>query len=91
MTPWAAGTECPYDFYPEFKKLLNDASYHFADDSSKEWALGYLLVEDAAAMVADRELPFWVIERMRREAGSMVDTDLFMNKVLAYLYRNKGV
>ena len=91
MQPWPAGTECPYEFYPEFKSLMQSASYHYADDSGNEWQRGSLYLQDAANMAADLELPFWVITRMVQETKSLVTLDLFMSKMLDYLYRHKGV
>lgn len=91
MQPWPAGTECPFEFYPEFKALLNQASYHYADDSGNEWQKGSLCLKDAANMAADLELPFWIIDRVVRETKSLITLDTFMSKMLNYLYRQKGV
>ena len=91
MQPWPADTECPYEFWPEFKSLLDQARYHFADDTGNEWQKGVIYIEDAANMAADLEMPFWVITRLVREAKSLVTLDTFMSKMLNYLYRQKGI
>jgi hypothetical protein len=83
---WRADTECPYEFYPTFKKLLDFASYHFADDSSEEWSKGYVMVQEAAELLVTNKVPFWAIKRMTKETKSLVDLDTLMQKMLVVLY-----
>ena len=89
MQPWPADTECPYEFYPAFKASLNQASYHFADDSGSEWQKGYRHVDEAVEQIINLQMPFWAIRRMVSDAKSLVDFDTFMAKMLKKLYETK--
>ena len=91
MTPWSADKECPYDFYPAFKHALNQASYHFADESGSEWSKGYLYIDDAVKIAMDNQLPFWVMQRMVKDSRSLVDFEAFMSRLLRTLYRSSSM
>lgn len=88
MTPWPADTECPYEFYPKFKASLNQASYHFADDTGNEYQKGYRHIDEAVKQIVDLQMPYWAIRRMVSDAKSLVDFDSFMAKLLKHLYAN---
>ena len=84
---WRAGTPCPYPHYERFKTLLDDASYHFADDSGSEWALGLEKVQIAADYVAQMRYPYHAIKMMVHEAKSLVTADMVLHRVIEGLYR----
>ena len=83
---WPAGTECDAPGYQDFKKALNDASYHFADDSSKEWSRGNQCVRYAVQIAIENQYPYWAIERMIREINSLVTLSSFMSIMVNRLY-----
>jgi hypothetical protein len=83
---WNSGQECPWPIYEDFKKLLNDASYHFADDSGQEWGRGYNLVDDAVDLVISNGYDYNAIKRMVSETKSLVDGDMFLRLVVKKLY-----
>lgn len=86
MKPWKAGTECPHESYPRFKECLDRSSFHFADDSAKEWDIGYNLINEAVDIAIANKYPFWAIKRMFVEIKPLGGIDLFMGKLLNRLY-----
>jgi hypothetical protein len=84
MQPWRADTECPYPMYQEFKMLLNQASFHYADDSGTEWKSATACISKAAEVAIAADYPYWAIERMWSEIKPLASWDGFMN-----IYINK--
>ncbi len=70
-----------------FQKFLNDASYHYADDSAGEWAQGAKLVVEAAKVVIENKWRFWQIQAAHREAAPLVTFDQVMEQVCNIAYR----
>lgn len=70
-------------------KHLTDASYHYADDSAKEWQRGRSHVKEAAQMCNNLGLGYEAIYRLHKHESQLVDFDQFMNAVLTDA-RQKG-
>ena len=86
MRPWMQDQECSWEHWPEFKRLLDRAGYHFADDSASEWVQARQCVDDAARLVAAHQVPFWAIQRMVADVRGLVTLDDFMQRLLSHLY-----
>lgn len=71
----------------QFQKLLNDASYHYADDSGGEWGRGAKLVVEAAKLVIANKWRFWQIKEAHREAAPLVSFEQVMEQVCNVAYR----
>lgn len=53
--------------HQDFVKLINDASYHFADDTTREWSLGREKLRKAAEILVANGWRFWMIQRVWAE------------------------
>lgn len=62
--------------------LLNAASYHFADDSAKEWGIGNQKVAEAANKVNQLSLSFSAIRALYAHRQQLVAFDQLLNAVL---------
>jgi hypothetical protein len=82
MEIWPAGTECKDPSYPEFKKCLKSASYHYADDSTKEWHMAHDFMDRAALIAINNRYPFWAIKRMFNEIKPLASIDDLMERLL---------
>jgi len=71
----------------QFQKLLNDASFHYADDSGGEWGRGAQLVIDAVKVVIENKWRFWQIKEAHRESAPLVTFDQVMEQVCNIAYR----
>lgn len=71
----------------QFQKLLNDASFHYADDSGGEWGQGAQLVIDAVKVVIENKWRFWQIKEAHRESAPLVTFDQVMEQVCNIAYR----
>lgn len=71
----------------QFQKLLNDASYHYADDSGGEWGRGAQLVIDAAKVAIENKWRFWQIQAAHREGAPLVTFDQVMEQICNVAYR----
>ncbi len=71
----------------QFQKLLNDASYHYADDSGSEWSRGAKLVLEAAQLAITNKWRFWQIKEAHREAAPLVSFEQVMEQVCNLAYR----
>ena len=61
---------------------LDDASYHYADDSAREWGKGDLAKEQAAAEVNRLMLSTRAIEALYTERQQLVSRENFMDAIL---------
>lgn len=86
MDIWRAGTECGHPSYESFKEALNQASYHYADDSGLEWSKARVELDAAVEIAIQNQYPFWAIKRMFGEIKPLVDLDSFMGRLLTKLY-----
>jgi len=82
---WKAETECPHPMYQEFKKFINQASYHHADDSSKEWGEAILCLSKAADVAIEADFPYWAMERMWHEINPLASWNGFMHTYITKL------
>ena len=87
MKTWFAGTECSHSSYAAFKAAINSASYHFADDSSKELAAAYQHLDVAIAIAVENKYPFWAIKRMFSDIKPLVSIDDFIGRMLTAFYK----
>jgi hypothetical protein len=71
----------------QFQKLLNDASYHYADDSGGEWSRGSGLVVEAAKVAIENKWRFWQIQAAHREGAPLVTFDQVMEQICNVAYR----
>lgn len=71
----------------EFQKLLNSASFHYADDSTSEWGLGAKMVVEAAKIAIDNKWRFWQIKEAHRESAPLVSFDQIMEQICNVAYR----
>ena len=78
VQPWASGTPCPVEGYSDFAKALKQASYHFADDSGKEWGSANACMDRAAEIAVNAAWPYWAMKRMYQEIGTLPTFDNFM-------------
>jgi hypothetical protein len=74
--------KAPEDRLLKVVKLLSDASYHYADDSSKEWGRAASLVKEAAEEVNFLRLGFQAIEALYKHAPQLVSFSEFINEIL---------
>lgn len=79
VKPWPAGSVCPEPDYAAFAEALKQASYHFADDSGKEWGRANLCMATAASYAINAAWPYWVMKRMYREIAPLPTFDSFMD------------
>lgn len=61
---------------------LSDASYHYADDSGKEWSAGNGAVQRAAKAVNAAGLGHYAITCLHRHTSQLVTLDRFMDAIL---------
>lgn len=73
----------------QFQKLLNDASYHYADDSGVEWGRGAQLVSEAAQVAIGNKWRYWQIQAAYSAAKSapLVTFDQVMEQICNLAYR----
>lgn len=64
-------------------KHLHEASYHYADDSGREWELAKQHVADAANILNKLQLPFRAICEIQNEAKPLMPLDDIVDAVLA--------
>jgi hypothetical protein len=64
-------------------KCLSSASYHYADDSGKEWATASVAMRTAAAEVNRLRLGVTAIVALHRHAQQLVSLNDFIDKILA--------
>jgi hypothetical protein len=61
---------------------LSSASYHFADDSGKEWADAYKTLDAPEKAVNRLRLGFYAIQCLHRDKPQLVTLDQFMDAIL---------
>jgi hypothetical protein len=74
------------DLEAEIQKLLSQASYHYADDSTQEWQKADWYLSLAADKIIEYQLPHWKIKQMVRDAGNLIDPDTLVSTVIKRLY-----
>lgn len=74
--------KAPSDLLLKIVKLLLDASYHYADDSGKEWAIARERVNEAARIVNELKLGFAACEHLYKHTSQLVSFEQFMNAIL---------
>jgi hypothetical protein len=85
VSPWPLKTECPLEGFPEFKKLLMDASYHHAG-SQQEWKIAKNYIRKAAEVAIVEQWPYWAMDRMFRQIVPLVEWSQFMQTYINILY-----
>jgi len=63
-------------------QLLSSASYHYADDSGREWGRASLAKMEAAAIINQHKLRFYAIEALYKEAPQLFVLGDLINAVL---------
>lgn len=63
-------------------KLMSDASYHYADDSTREWGKAALCKMQAAAKINSFKLDYDAIEALFREKRQLFALSDLINAVL---------
>jgi hypothetical protein len=74
------------DVEAEIQKLLSQASYHYADDSTKEWQKADRYLYLAADKIIEYQLPHWRIKQIVLDAKGLVDPDTLVSIVIKRLY-----
>lgn len=67
--------------------LFQQASYHFADDSTSEWQKGYRNLDLAAEIIFEQQYPLYRIKEMIQESRSLVDLDTMLTRILKLAYK----
>lgn len=62
--------------------LLSSASYHYADDSGKEWGTANMKKMEAAALINQYKLSFYAIECLYKEAPQLFTLGELINAVI---------
>jgi hypothetical protein len=89
ISPWPAKTRCPEDGADEFIKWLNQASYHNAGLIG-EMSSARECIYKAAQVAIDQDWPYWVIDRVFRETGPLVEFGSFMQAYINILTAKRG-
>ena len=63
-------------------KLLSDASFNYADDSTSEWGAAKAAIKLTAAKCNSLRLSFHAIECLHRDQPQLVTFEQFMDAVL---------
>lgn len=66
----------------EIVSLLSSASYHYADDSGKEWGTANMKKMEAAALINQHKLGFFAIECLYKEAPQLFTLGDLINAVI---------
>lgn len=88
VKPWKAGEPCPLPRFEEFKKELNNASFHNAGPSDEAGA-ARKATHAAAEIALDQLWPLWAIKRMFREIAPLVDETSFLQMYVNILLENQ--
>lgn len=78
IRPWPANAECPEPGFADFKRFLNQASYHNAAEGTGEAGDAHYNVQCAAQIAIIQDWPYWVMDRMFREIAPLVAWESFM-------------
>jgi hypothetical protein len=78
------------DLETEIQKLLSQASYHYADDSTAEWQKADWYLGLAADKIIEYQLPHWKIKQIVLDAKGLVDPDTLVSAVIKRLYSSLG-
>ena len=66
--------------------LFNQASYHFADDSIKEWDKAYWRLDKAANLIVKYQYPLYRIKEMVKASNGLIDIDTVLTRILNLVY-----
>jgi hypothetical protein len=79
-----------FDELSEVVALLSKASYHFSDDSAKEWGAAKKAVRDAAKICASFELGLSALQHIHKHTSQLVAFEQFIDAVMRARYE-RGV
>jgi hypothetical protein len=72
--------------FPEVHKLLMDASFHFADDTAREWGSARKAQREACQIIIDNRWPAWRIAQAHEEIKPIMPLEDLYNTILQILY-----
>ena len=67
--------------------LFRHASFHFADDTAKEWDKAYWRLDRAAELIVEYQFPLHRIKDMVNASDRLIDLDTVLTKVLKAAYQ----
>lgn len=67
---------------PEMVELLRTASYHYADDTGKEWGAAGRAMDEFTDKVFEYHLTFWHIEEIILEADPLMPRGAIFDGVI---------
>lgn len=76
--------EAPADDLQRIVDNLSSASYHYADDSAKEWKVARQKMREAAEIINRHRLPFYAIKCLHRHTSQLVSLDDVVDAALAH-------
>lgn len=68
--------------------LFRHASYHFADDTAKEWDKAYWRLDRAAELIVEYQFPLYRIKELVKASDSLIDLDTVLTRVLKLAYKS---
>lgn len=71
-------------------KHLSSASYHYADDSGKEWTQATNHVNSAADLIIKCKLELGAVRHLHSHQSQLVSLDDLMRRVLTKLYADRA-
>jgi len=77
--------KAPPDELTYIVKMLSDASFHYADDSGKEWGKGRLALDIAASKCVQLKLSYDALELLYKDKPQLVSFSQFMDHILSGL------
>jgi hypothetical protein len=73
---------------PEMVELLRTASYHYADDTGKEWGAAGRAMDDFVNKAVEHELSYYHLDDIYREADPLVPFSAIIDALLRKAYNN---
>jgi hypothetical protein len=73
---------------PKLVELLRTASYHYADDSGKEWGAAARAMDEFIELAVEKELTYYHYEDVYTAATPLMPFSAIVDGVLRYLKRN---
>lgn len=80
----------PAEDLARIMKLMLDASYHYADDTAREWSRGNRCMIEAAQIANQHKLSFGAIKSLHSEAKPIMPLSDWANSVLRDARDPKG-
>jgi hypothetical protein len=68
--------------------LFRHASFHFADDTAKEWDKAYWRLDCAAEIIVEQRYPLYRIKEIVKASDSLIDIDTILTRVLKVAYKS---